>query len=156
VSRNASKEKIEEFFARQPNFVREILRDDCLSTESMSALTQPGAFEILGEARDEYLQLLRTCPAELREFRKREEKRGGKSALFGLPPVPAGARRKDWLAEECLELQQLGMSQPEIAAELNRRHPTLKDQKGNLRPITADVVRHHLRSLRRRGSPEKI
>lgn len=148
---------IEEFLVARPSWLRKcLLGDFALTLEEQSHLAESNWPEIYGQVRDEYLKLLGRCPEKLREYRRREAKRSMDSALRGVPSLPIGAGRKDWLALEARELQKAGMSQPEIAAELNKRHPNLTDRKGNPRPITADVVRHQLRSLRRRSAPEKI
>jgi hypothetical protein len=112
--------------------------------------------ELYGEADDEYLELLRQCPERLRDYRKSAEKRGAKSALFGVPSIAAGAPRKDWLAQECWKLLQAGLSQLEIARELNLRHPNLKDKKGNPRPVTKEVVRKQLASFRKKNTGKNL
>ena len=145
----------EKFLARQEPWVRAALKGEYESSEIGPALVEPGGIETFFKARDEYEEILKHCRKHLREYRKHEAKRGAEAALFGVPSVPVGAPPKDWLAREARELHAAGMSQPAIARELNKRHPGLQDRKGNVRPITSEVVRHHLSSLRRRGIPEK-
>jgi hypothetical protein len=146
----------EEYLSAKPSWLRKVLQCDyALTPEENAGMATVNWPEVYGQARDEYLELLRQCPDRLQEYRKLLKKQGAESAVVGVPSVPAGARRKDWLALEARELEQAGMSQPEIAAELNRRHPDLTDRKGNPRPITAEVVRHQLKTLRHRTSPEE-
>jgi hypothetical protein len=154
-SKGPAEKRTEDFLDRQLSWVRKSLHGQPLSWEEMSALQQPGAFEILGKARDEYLQLLRQCPARLREYRKLQRKLGAKSALSDVPSVRSGAPRQDSIAQEAAELQYAGMSQPKIARALNLSHPNRKDSKGNKRPFTAEAVRKILARLRRETTPDK-
>jgi hypothetical protein len=148
-------QRLAEFLAVKPSWLRKVLQHDyALTTEEQAELASVNWPEVYGQALDEYFELLRECPARLREYRKGAEKHGAQNALFGVPRVPEGAPRKEWLAQECWDLQQAGMSQPEIARELNLRHPNLKDKKGNPRPINEEVVRKQLASLRKK-SPGK-
>jgi hypothetical protein len=148
-------QELEQFLAQKPPWLRKAVQRLSLTDDEQVEMAGVASWpEEFGQAHDEYLQLLELCPDQLREYRIRAEKDGAASALFGVPRLPAGAPRKDWLAQECWEFQQAGMSQPEIARELNLRHPNLTDKKGNLRPITEEVVRKQL-AARRKRAPEK-
>jgi len=111
--------------------------------------------EIFGKARDEYGQLLIRFPDRLREYRKRQQKDAANLAVLSLPSIPSGAPRKDSLAQEALVLKQAGLSHPAIARELNKRHPDLKDRKGNRRSISSEAVRKALATRRLRTPPDK-
>lgn len=114
---------IEEFLSRQPSWLRKVLQHDYALTPSEQADKARSDWPaIFGQARDEYLELLKGSPEKLREYRKLEEKGAGESALRGLPSVPPGAPRKDGLASEAVALQQRGWSYARIATELNRRY----------------------------------
>ena len=154
-SEGPAEKRIADFLDRQLSWVRKALHGQPLSWEEMSALQQPGAFEILGNAQDEYLELLQHCPARLREYRKLQGKLAGKSALSKLPLVPPGAPRQDAVAQEAEELQRRGMSQPKIARALNLRYPNRKDGKGNKHPFSAEAVRKMLARRKREIAPDK-
>ena len=144
-----------EFLAAQPLWLRKVLQLDYpISPQDLAEMNKVNWPEVHGEAQDAYLKLLARCPAKLRDYRKRKKKQGAESAVADVPDLPLGAPRKNWLADECRKLQEAGMSQPEIARELNLRYPDLKDRKGNPRPITEEVVRKRLASLRKK-SPDK-
>ena len=64
--KSPAEKRIEDFLDRQLSWVRKALHGQPLSWEEMSALQQAGGFETLGQAWDEYLQLLQQCPARLR------------------------------------------------------------------------------------------
>ena len=148
-------QELDEFLAQKPFWLRKVLqRDFALTPEEKADMASVDFPEVYGRANDEYLDLLGRCPERLRDYRNRAENDGARSALDGVPRIPVGAPRKDWLSNECWELQQDGMSQPEIARELNLRHPHLTDKKGNPRPITEEVVRKQL-AARRKKAPEK-
>jgi hypothetical protein len=155
VGRKSPEGELEEFLAAQPSWVRKLLQADPLTPDEQAHLTQSGWPETFGQARDKFLQLLQQCPAQLREYRKREARQGVMSALQDIPALPVGAPRKEWLTQEASELQRAGLSHREIADELNKKHPGLTDGNGNVRLITAEVVRKQLASLRKRTSPEK-
>lgn len=93
VGFKSPEDQLEEFLARQLPWVREILQEHPPSNEAISALQRPGGFEILGQAQDEYLEVLKRCPAKLREYRKRQAKIAAKAALSRLPSMPPGAPR---------------------------------------------------------------
>jgi hypothetical protein len=148
-------QQLAEYLFAKPSWLRKVLQlDYALTTEELADMASVNWPVVYGEARDEYLGLLERCPDKLSDYRKRLKTQGSKSALVGVPGMPLGAPRKEWLAQLCRELQERGMSQPEIAREVNLRYPDLKDKKGNLRPITEEVVRKRLSSGRKR-TPEK-
>ena len=152
-----SEQRLAEFLAGKPSWLRKVLQHDyALTTEERAVMDSVNWPELYGEAHDEYLELLRQYPERLRDYRKSAEKHGAKSALFGVPSIAAGAPRKDWLAQECWKLLQAGLSQLEIARELNLRHPNLKDKKGNPRPVTKEVVRKQLASLRKKNTGKNL
>ena len=153
-------DECERFIARQEPWIQSVLTgavgndESATATEVNAALAQPGGIETLNKATDEYEELLKHCRKHLSEYRKQRKKQATQSALFGVPELPVGAPRKDWLADECSELERRGKSQTEIADELNLRYPNLTDRKGNRRAITVEVVRKQLAALRKRA-PEK-
>jgi hypothetical protein len=154
VGLKSPEDQLEEFLARQLPWVRGTLQGDPPSSEAISALQLPGGFEILGKAQDEYLELLKRCPQKLREYRKLQKKLAVESALRYVPSLQPGAPRLDALAQEARELEQAGLSQPDIARSLNRRFPERKDRKGNKKPLTAGAVRKLL-ERRRDETPDK-
>lgn len=143
-----------EFLARQPSWVRKTIQGDDLTSSELSEMNGTNWPEVFGVAQDEYRELLKRHPRELREYRKRQKQLTAKTALLNVPSVPVGAPRKDWLANEAKELHEAGMSQPEIARELNKGHPNLTDRHGNPRPITPEVVRKQLGTTRSKSHPE--
>jgi hypothetical protein len=152
-SSSPEEKEIEEFLCRQTSWVRKFLQGEyALTPEEQADFLRSDWPEVFGTANDEFLRLVKQCPAKLREYRKREVK----TFLSRLPSVAPGAPRKDALAREARDLQQTGLSQPEIARTLNRKYPDLKDRKGNIRPITAEGVRKLLSSRRKGSTPDKI
>ena len=145
----------EDFLARHPSWLRKVIQGDFdLTRDEQADMTQCNFPVVFGEANDAYIELLKRYPGRLREYRKLQKKLAIESVLAQLPSVTAGRPREDTLAQEANELKQAGMSQSEIARELNRRYPGRIDRKGNLRAITAESVRKML--ARRRGStPDK-
>jgi hypothetical protein len=93
VDSEGPKEKLEEFLSRQSPSVAEFLRTGTVSNEFISAWAQPGGFDVVLNARDQYEELLKACPAKLREYRKREAKTAARNRLLNIPSVPAGAPR---------------------------------------------------------------
>jgi hypothetical protein len=154
-SKRPSEKRIEDFLDRQLSWVRKALHGQPLSWEETAALQQPGAFEILGKAQDEYVELLKLCPARLSKYRKLQGKLAVKSVLSKLPSVPPGAPRQDAVAQEAEDLQRAGMSQPKIARALNLRYPNRKDSKGNEHPFSAEAVRKMLARRKREIAPDK-
>jgi len=148
------RDECEQFLARQKSWIRAVLKGDYGSPDIPPAMAAVGGIEELNKARDQYEEVLNACPKHLKEYRKLAARLGARTALFGVPSLVVGAPRKDWLAQECWQLQQIGLSQPEIAREMNLRYPDLRDKNGNLRPISKEVVRKHLASLRK-GAPRK-
>jgi len=126
-----------------------------IDEEVRTALLEPGGFEIRLQSWNKYLELLRDCPERLREVRKLESRLASKVMLSSLPAVPPGAPVKQSRKNEISELHQRGLNHRQIAEELNRRYPDLRDRKGNLRPITKEVVAKDLASLRKQRPPEK-
>jgi len=146
---------LEEFLARQSSWVRKCLHGDYAFTPDERAdFLQSNWPEVLGQARDEYLELLKKCPERLREYRKLQKRLGADSALLGVPSLPPGAPRQDSLAREAGELERTGLSLPEIARSLNLKYPGRKDRKGNMKPHTAESVRKLL-ERRREIRPDK-
>jgi hypothetical protein len=146
-------DELEDFLTRQPSWVREILRGE-YSSQATSAWLQPGGFELLGKAEDEYVELLKRYPAKLREYRKRMATIAKEGALSRLPSVPPGRPREKRLAREAEELAHTGLSQTKIAYELNRRHPDRRDNNGHLKPVTPEAVRKMLQRVREKA-PDK-
>jgi len=142
--------EIEDFLARQLQWVRRALRREPLSFEDMSALQQVGAFETLGEARDQYLVLLQQCPEKLRQYRDSE----AEFALSQLPSLPSGRPREDRLALEATKLREAGFLPAAIARKLNDKYPDRTDRKGHMKPLTAGAVRKML-ARRRQSTPDK-
>lgn len=101
----------------------------------MLALQQRDAFDMLFQARDEYLELLKRCPAKLRAYREREGKRAAEVALFDVPSLSVGAPRKDSLAAEAIGLRKAGLSWAKIAIELNRKYGTGTTTVGAVRQL---------------------
>jgi hypothetical protein len=73
-------DKCERFLARQEPWVRAILKGEYESPDIPPALAAPGGFEALNEARDEYHEVLKSCPNHLREYRKLQAKLGATTA----------------------------------------------------------------------------
>jgi hypothetical protein len=143
----SAEKDIQEFLARQSPWIRNLLQGEGLSRDDMQALIQqPGAFDIFFQAEDEYINLLKRCPSKLKEYRRRKVDEAVRSALSRLPQVPSGAPRKDWLAEEALELNRAGLSYGKVAIELNRRHGP--------NTTNAEAIRALIRS-RKQSPPEK-
>ena len=99
------------------------------------ALQQRDAFDMLFQARDEYLELLKRCPAKLRAYREREGKRAAEVALFDVPSLSVGAPRKDSRAAEAIGLRKAGLSWAKIAIELNRKYGTGTTTVGAVRQL---------------------
>lgn len=146
--------RVDEFLAQQLPWVRKALRLE-IDEEVRTALLEPGGLKIRLESWNKYLELLRDCPERLREVRKLESRLASKVMLSSLPAVPPGAPAKEWREKEISELDQRGLNHRQIAEELNRRYPDLRDRKGNLRPTTKEVVAKVLAHLRKLESPEK-
>jgi hypothetical protein len=145
----------EEFLALKPSWVRKVLQGDfALTQDEQAEMAQANFPEVIGKAQDAYIELLEKYPKRFREYRKLQKKLGGESALYPLPKLRPGRPRQDSLAQEAAALEQTGLSQSEIARELNRRHPDRRDYKRNPYPVTAESVRKML--ARRRGvAPDK-
>ena len=153
--KSPAEKRIEDFLDRQLSWVRKALHGQPFSWEEISALREPGAFDSLGKAQDEYLELLKMCPARLSQYRKLQAKFAADSVLSKLPSVLPGAPRQDSVAREAAELHRAGMSQPKIARALNLRYPNRKDSKGNKHPFTAEAVRKMLARRERPTTPDK-
>lgn len=146
--KSADERAIEGFLARQHPYVRDYLQGSPLSWEDMLALQEPEAFERFFQARDEYLELLKRCPAHLRDYRAREAKRGAEAALSDVPSVPVGAPRKDPLAEEAIKLRKAGLSWAKIAIRLNCKYGSGTTTAGAVRQLVR--YRDQRRALARR------
>jgi hypothetical protein len=147
-------QQLAEFLAAKPSWLRKIFqRHYDFTAEERKDMISANWILVYADAHDEFLELLAQCPDKLRDYRKLQRKIGAETALIGVPSLPSGAPPKDWLKDEAWELHQTGMSHPAVAVELNKRHPDLKDAKGNPRPITAEVVRKHLSAIKK--GPEK-
>ena len=131
----ADKNEIGQFLAQQLPYVRAYLQDGSITYELQRALTSKPTFEAFFQAQDDYEELLKRHPAVLKKDRQRVAKLALKLALSRLPSSPLGARREDALAQQAVELQQAGMTLPDIARELNRKHPDREDRKGNKKPL---------------------
>jgi hypothetical protein len=122
LARPADKKEIEQFLARQLPYVRAYLEGGQITNELGWALTKKEDTETLFKANEEYVEILRRHPEELKKYRRRQAKAGAESTLFGVPSLPLGARRKDALAQEATELQRAGKSYAQIAKILNYKH----------------------------------
>lgn len=154
---SSQERQIEEFLAAQPPWLRKILEGDYdLTREEQSDMVGVNWPELYGQARDKYLELLKRCPKRLRDYRKREKKRGAQSALQGIPSLKQGAPRlDDAVALEASELEQAGLTQADIALHLSRKYPQREDRKGNKKSFTEESVRKLLRR-RRAHAPDKM
>jgi hypothetical protein len=95
-----------------------LLHEPNLSKEEATAATRSSWIE-LAKLQEQYLELLKRCPAKLREYRRRRME----NALLGVPSVPSGAPRKDALAREALDLQlREKLSYAQIAIRLNGKY----------------------------------
>jgi hypothetical protein len=131
VADPADKNEIEQFLNRQKPYVRSYLRDGSITKELGSALTRKRSFQAFFKALDEYLEVLKRHPEELRKYRQRE----AKLALSRLPAMRRGRPRKDALASEAVLLRQQHWSYRKISDELNRKYgagTTDPDSIGNL------------------------
>ena len=146
---------VEEFLARQPSWRRKFLQgDNVLTPAERGEMTKGNWPEIYGDARDQYLELLKRHPNKLREYRKLQKKVALESALWLMPSLKPGAPRLDALALEASELEQSGLTQGDIAVSLNRKYPERQDRKGNKKPFTEESVRKLLKR-RRASMPDK-
>ncbi len=146
---------VEEFLARQPSWLRKFLQgDNVLTPAERGEMTKGNWPEIYGDARDQYLELLKRHPNKLREYRKLQKKVALESALWLMPSLKPGAPRLDALALEASELEQSGLTQGDIAVSLNRKYPERQDRKGNKKPFTEESVRKLLKR-RRASMPDK-
>ena len=147
--------ELEQFLAAQPSWLRKLLQaDNALSPEEQACLVQQDWPEIYGQALDKYVLLLGRCPAKLREYRELQKRHAAESAVAFLPALKPGARRLDSFALEAKELEASGLTQADIAAELNKRHPDRRDRKGHKKPFTEEGVRKLL-GRRRAQPPDK-
>jgi len=153
---SAEEKQIEEFLAAQPSWLRKYLQGDySLSGEEQSEMRGVNWPGLYGQAREKYLEVLKRCPTRLRDYRKRERKRGAESALWGVPPLKKGAARiHDAIVAEAKEKEQAGLTQADIALSLNSKYPGRKDRNGNEKPFTEESVRKLLRRRRSRA-PDK-
>ena len=143
----------EEFLAQCPSWLRKALEGDFNFTPAERAdFARSNLFVIYGDARDAYLEILKKYPYRLREYRKLQRKLGAESAVWLLPSPKPGRPLQDDVAREAEDLERAGLSQPNIALELNRRYPDRKDRKGNPTPFTGEAVR---KMLARRRRPDK-
>jgi hypothetical protein len=124
VASPADKSEISEFLARQLPYVRAFLQDGSVSYELQRALTSKPTFEAFFQAEEDYEELLKRHPAELKKYRQRAAKIASKLALFRLPPARRGRPRKDALAREAIDLKNAGRSYGQIAQILNLKHGT--------------------------------
>lgn len=154
---NPEDEQIEEFLSAQPSWLRRVLQCDYgLTLEERADMVSVNWPELYGQARDKYLELLKRCPKRLRDYRKREKKRGAQSAVQDVPSLKPGAPRlDDAVALEARELEQAGLTQAEIALFLSRKYPEREDRKGNKKPFTEESVRKLLKR-RQPHAPDKL
>ncbi len=146
---------VEEFLARQASWLRKFLQGgNVLTPAERGEMTKGNWPEIYGDARDQYLELLKRHPNKLREYRKLQKKVALESALWLMPSLKPGAPRLDALALEASELEQSGLTQGDIAVSLNRKYPERQDRKGNKKPFTEESVRKLLKR-RRASMPDK-
>jgi hypothetical protein len=143
--------EIEEFLARQPSWLRRILLGESVELSDFVSENWP---EMIGAARDQYEELLKTHPDKLREYRDLQKRLAAESAVAFISALKPGARRLDSFALEAKELEANGLTQADIAATLNERYPDRRDRKGNQKPFTEEGVRKLL-GRRRTGPPDK-
>jgi hypothetical protein len=111
----------EKFLVRQKPWVRTILRGDPITSEVGWALTEPGAFETLGQARDAYEELLAGCPKHLSEYRKLTGESAKQLAVSHLPPAKRGrhsSQKVGDLGQKAARLRKRGSSFGAIAQKL--------------------------------------
>jgi hypothetical protein len=145
-------EKLEEFLAAQPSWLRKILQDDLsLTPDEQLAWNQSDSWWKDGGAKvqEKYETILQRIPAKWREHWRRKRQ----NALEGLPSSRLGRPRKDALAEEAKQLRQAGKSPAEIAILLRAKH-TIMSKKG-IRQPTPDGIRKLLESRKDRSTPDK-
>lgn len=126
----ANKNEIQEFLARQLPWMRAYLQDGTITRELSFALTGKVTFDAFFKAEEEYIDLLKRHPAELKKYREREAKLGSQLALSHLPPQRHGRPRKDALAKEAIDLRSAGRSYGQIAQILNLNHGTGTTTRG--------------------------
>lgn len=100
----------------------------------------------------EYLRLLQRVPARLREYLKRQKREYGPfSSALNLPKIPAGAPRKDALANEAAQLKKAGLSYTQIAIRLN----VMRDGKPNGELIRGLLKSRKLKARKAAPPPDK-
>jgi len=124
VASPADKNEVQEFLAQQLPWMRAYLQDGTITHELSLALTGKATSDAFFEAEEEYIEVLKRHPAELKKYREREAKLGSQLALSRLPPPRLGRPRKDALAKEAIDLKSAGRSYGQIAQTLNLKHGT--------------------------------
>jgi hypothetical protein len=127
-------QELEEFLAAKPSWLRKILRleHDDLTKEEKLAWQQSEWWwkDIQGTVEDEYLRLLKRCPAKWNERCRRLKEQAVEDLPSGLPGRPT----KDALAQEATELKQ-HLSYPKVAKRLNEKYGAGTTTAGAIRQL---------------------
>jgi hypothetical protein len=86
-------DELERFLGQQPQWLQEYLRDGTLPEELGWALSKPGGADLICNAEDRYVQILRKYPAKLRAYRKRSSGDAKRRFLSMIPTAKSGAPR---------------------------------------------------------------
>ena len=154
MPRSAEKE-LQEFLAALPTWQGKVVRRELSSLlqDEVTLWMQCEPAE-LDRLKHEYEMIIQRIPGEWTKYRKRSHSEldsFGQQAGMLPPKGRPGAPRKEELAERAALLQQRGMKNPQIAAELNKTLP--KENQ-----ITAEAVRKLLarRSKSQNSHTDKI
>lgn len=129
-------DELAEFLALLPSWHRKILQlDDSLSREEFLAYLQSDWLHAGGAVEDEYLELLKQCPREWREYCKRKRK----LALKDVPRMRPGRRPTPQTElASLLELKKKGLNPEQIAGRLG---------------LTKEAIRKRIKVAKKRLKP---
>jgi hypothetical protein len=128
-SKNPEQE-LEAFLAQQPSWLQKLLQLNFgLTHDEMLAWQSSGWWkDTRGIVEEEYLRLLKRCPAKWNEYCRRRRDEALKYLPSGLPGRPS----KDALRQEAIELKR-SLSYPKVAKPLNDKNGPGTTTEGAIR-----------------------
>lgn len=118
--------ELEEFLASKPAWLERALWGEISSLSRDEQLEWINSQDEIFRLRQQYESVLKRIPAKWNKYCQRCQKSWAETerqmARLLVPRGRAGARRKDALAQEAIQLQERGRNFPQIAAELDKRH----------------------------------
>jgi hypothetical protein len=123
VTLHKSPEKeLEEFLASKPAWMQRVLQEDLSSFSSDELSEWNSNQDAVFKLKPECERLLRQIPAKWNQYRNRQKRNCQPLLQMMISKSRPGRPRKAAIAQEAAKLRHAGMNDPQIAAELNKRH----------------------------------